>query len=91
MTDTPLQTSWIEAVARGGIMAMDAADVFVPSSSESEALDEDALDEDAHPPIAMRSLLSLSFSVRKTRACAASSSRSAPTRACFRRPKRCDR
>ena len=49
------------AVARGGIMAMDAADVFVPSSSESEALDEDALDEDAHPPIAMRSLLSLSW------------------------------
>ena len=44
------------AVARGGIMAMDAADVFVPSSSESEALDEDA-----HPPIAMRSLLSLSW------------------------------
>jgi len=56
------------AVARGGTMAMDAADVFVPDVS-SEALDpldprEDPLyrgREDEHPPIAMRSLLSLSW------------------------------
>ena len=56
------------AVARGGTMAMDAADVFVPDVS-SEAFDpldprEDPLyrgREDEHPPIAMRSLLSLSW------------------------------
>lgn len=56
------------AVARGGIMAMDAADVFVPNSSNASnaAFDpptEDPGAEDEHPPmnVAMRSLLSLSW------------------------------
>lgn len=56
------------AVARGGTMAMDAADVFVPSGSSGSSEAFDPLDprddprEDEHPRnIAMRSLLSLSW------------------------------